>query len=831
MPALWKDARFAWRIFVRNPAFSLIAVLSLALGIGANTAIFSVFEKLQLEQLPYRDASRLVIITEVAPKEKDGYGVCVGNFLGFRDQNRVFESIGADQFYWPANLTGGDAAEPLIGQRVTQAVLPTLGIQPALGRWFLEDDYQETAPPAVIISYRLWQRRFGSDMQIVGKKLSLDSTPHTIVGVMPASFRPPAWFYFNDEVDFWKAFRFLPEQVVSASRYLGVIGRLRPGVSLEQARANIETVDAQLVRAFPERNKGWSVLVRPMREVVTRGMREQMLTMLGAVGFVLLIACANVAGLLLAQAQGRCREMALRVAIGASRVRVIRQLLVESALLGLAGGAAGVVLAWWGIRAIGRLSPRWMPRMAEVGVNPVVLLYALLVSIGTAVLFGLVPAFEASRPDLQDSLKEAGRGGSSGSERQRARGAVVVVEIALAMVLLSGAGLLINSFIRLESVDTGFRMDRLIFFDLNVPEADRNYTETVGAAGGFHQVRLKPRLTMLYREVLEGLRRMPGVDSAAALSSPPLWGIDELGVQIEGRPAPADKEQAPRAGYARASPGVFRTLDIAVVRGRDISEQDTAASTWVAVINQTMAKRFWPGQEPLGKRFTIDVVDGGRPREVVGVVADLRQRLQEPPSPQVYVPYPQVPEIQRAGRAPRWMSYVMRTSDRAAGLLPAIRQVVRQADPNQPVSEIHTMTEIRDLWMAGPRLYMVLVVVFAGIALVLAAIGIYGMVAYAVTRRTHEIGIRMALGAHRGSVLRLIIRRGLLLALAGSVLGLAGSLALTRLLSSVLYAVQPNDPVTLAAVALALNAVALAACYIPARRATRIDPLEALRYE
>jgi len=306
---------------------------------------------------------------------------------------------------------------------------------------------------------------------------------------------------------------------------------------------------------------------------------------------------------------------------------------------------------------------------------------------------------------------------------------------------------------------------------------------------------------MLYRQVLEGLQRMP------------------------------DKEQAPRAGYARASPGVFRTLDTAVVRGRDISEQDTATSTWVAVINQTMAKRSWPGEEPLGKRFTIDIVDGGRPREVVGVVADLRQRLQEPPSPQVYVPYPQVPEIQRAGRAPRWMSYIMRTSDNSAGLLPAIRQVVKQADPNQPVSEIRTMTEIRDMWMAGPRLYMVLVVVFAGIALVLAAIGIYGMVAYAVTRRTHEIGIRMALGAHRGSVLRLIIKRGLLLALAGSVLGLAGSLALTRFLSSVLYAVQPNDPVTLAAVALALNAVALTACYIPARRATRIDPLEALRYE
>jgi len=459
MPALWKDARFAWRILVRNPAFSLIAILSLCLGIGANTAIFSVFEKLQLEQLPYRDPSRLVIISEVAPKEKDGFGVCVGNFLGFRDQNRVFESIGADQFYWPANLTGGDGAQPLIGQRVTQGVLPTLGIQPALGRWFLEDDYHETSPPAVIISHRLWQRRFGSDIHIVGKKLSLDGTPHTIVGVMPASFRPPAWFYFNDEVDFWKAFRFLPEQVVSASRYLGVIARLRPGATLEQARANIATVDSQLVRAFPERNKGWTVLVRPMREVVTRGMREEMLTMLGAVGFVLLIACAYVAGLLLAQAQGRCREIALRVAIGASRGRVIRQLLVESAHLGLAGGAAGVVLAWWGIRAIGRLSPRWMPRMAEVGVNPVVLLYALLVSIGTAVLFGLVPAIQASRPDLHDSLKDAGRGGSAGSQRQRARGVVVVVEIALAMVLLSGAGLLINSFIRLESVDAGFRMN------------------------------------------------------------------------------------------------------------------------------------------------------------------------------------------------------------------------------------------------------------------------------------------------------------------------------------------------------------------------------------
>ena len=430
----------------------------------------------------------------------------------------------------------------------------------------------------MIISYRLWQRRFGGDPQIVGKKLSLDSTPHAIVGVMPASFRPPSWFYFNDEVDFWKAFRFLPEQVASASRYLGVIARLKPGVSLEQARANIETIDAQLARAFPERSKGWTVLVRPMREVVTRGMREEMLTLMGAVGFVLLIACANVAGLLLAQAQGRYREIALRVAIGASRARVIRQLLVESGLLGLAGGAVGVVLAWWGIRAIARLSPRWMPRMAEVGVNPVVLLFALLVSIGTALLFGLLPAMQASRPDLNDSLKEAGRGRSAGSQRQRARSVVVLVEIALAMVLLSGAGLLINSFIRLQAVDAGFRMDRLVSFDLNVPEADRNYTETVGASGGFHQVRLKPRLAMLFRQVLEGLQRVRGVESVAALSSPPLWGFDELGVQIEGRPAPAEKEQLPRMSYARASPGVFRTLDIAMVHGRDISEQDTVTS-------------------------------------------------------------------------------------------------------------------------------------------------------------------------------------------------------------------------------------------------------------
>lgn len=458
-------------------------------------------------------------------------------------------------------------------------------------------------------------------------------------------------------------------------------------------------------------------------------------------------------------------------------------------------------------------------------------IYALLVSVGTALLFGLVPALQASRPNLNDSLKDAGRGGSTGSQRQRARGVVVVVEIALAMVLLSGAGLLINSFIRLQAVEAGFRMDRLVIFNLNVPEADGNYSETTGNGGGFHQVRLKPRLTLLFRQVLEGLQHVPGVDSVAAHSSPPLWGNDELGIQIEGRPVPVDKEQAPRVGYARASPGVFRTLEVAVLRGRDITEQDIATSPWVAVINQTMAKRYWPGEEPIGKRFTIDAVDGGHPREIVGMVADLRQNLQREPTPQAYVPYTQVPEIQRAGRAPRWMSYVLRTSSASTGLLPAIQQAVRQADPNQPVSEVRTMTEIRDMWMAGPRLYMVLVVVFAGIALVLAGIGIYGMIAFAVTSRTHEIGIRMALGAHRGSVLKLIIRRGLLLALSGSLLGLAGSLALTRLLSSVLYAVQPHDPVTLFVVALVLNAVALLACYIPARRATRIDPMEALRYE
>jgi putative ABC transport system permease protein len=831
MPSLWRDARFAFRMFLRNPSFSLIAILSLSLGIGANTAIFSVFEKLQLEQLPYQDPGRLVLISEIAPKQKDGFGVCVGSFLVFRDQNRVFESIGADQFYWQANLTGGDGAQPLVGQRVTQGVLTTLGIQPALGRWFLSDDFTETALPAVIISNRLWQSRFHSDPQIVGKKLSLDNTPHVIVGVMPPVFRPPAFFYFNDEADFLKAFRFLPEQVTSATRYLGVVARLKPGVSLDQARANIDTIGAQLARAFPDRSKGWTVQVRPMQEVVTRGMRQQMYVMLGVVGFVLLIACANVAGLLLAQAQGRYREIAVRVAIGAGRARVIRQMLVESALLGLAGGAGGVVLAWWGVRAIAKASPRWMPRIAEAGVNPAVLLYALLISVGTALLFGLAPALQASRPDLNDSLKEAGRGRTVGSQRQRARGVMVLVEIAMAMVLLSGAGLLINSFIRLQAVEAGFRMERLVVFDLNVPEADRNYTETTGNAGGFHMVRVKPRLAALFNDVLEGLGRIPGVESAAAVSSAPLWGNDELGIQIEGRPAPADPEQAPRAGYVRASSGVFRTLDVAVLRGRDIAETDTASSPWVAVINQTMAKRYWSGEEALGKRFTISMVDGGRVREVVGVVADFRQNLERDPAPQAYVPYTQVPETQRAGRAPRWMSYVLRTSNASASLLPAIKQVVRQADPNQPVNEVRTMTGIRELWMAGPRLFMQLMVVFAAIAMVLAAIGIYGMIAFSVSSRTHEIGIRMALGAHRGSVLGLVIRRGLFLALGGSVLGLAGSLLLTRLLSSVLYGVQPHDPFTLIAVVLALNAIAIAACYIPARRATRIDPVEALRYE
>src|SRR5581483_11119519 len=502
-------------------------------------AIFSVFEKLQLEELPYRDPSRLVLISEVAPKQKDGFGACVGSFLAFHDQNRVFEAIGADQFYWAANLTRGDGAQPLVGQRITEGVLPALGIQPALGRWFLADDFAETAPPAVLISHRLWQREFNGDPQVVGKKLSLDSTPHVVVGVMPATFRPPAFFYFNDEVDFWKAFRFLPEPVTSASRYLGVIARLKPGVSLEQARDNIDTIGAQLARAFPARSKGWTMRVRPMHEVATRGMREQMLIMLGVVGFVLLIACANVAGLLLAQAQGRYREIAVRVAIGAGRLRVIRQMLVESALLGLAGGAGGVVLAWWGVRAIARASPRWMPRIAEAGVNPAVLLYALLISIGTALLFGLAPALQASRPDLNDSLKEAGRGRSVGSQRQRARSVLVMVEIALAMVLLSGAGLLINSFIRLQAAEAGFRMDRLVLFDLNVPEADRNYTETVGNAGGYHQVRVKPRLAAMFRDVLEGVQRLPGIESAAGMSAAPLWGNDELGIQIEGRPAPA----------------------------------------------------------------------------------------------------------------------------------------------------------------------------------------------------------------------------------------------------------------------------------------------------
>jgi putative ABC transport system permease protein len=839
MSEVWKDARFAWRIFARNPAFTLVAVLSLSLGIGANTAIFSVFEKLQLERLPYRDPARLVMITEVPPKQEDGNGVCVANFLAFRDQNRVFESIGAGGFYSWANLTDVGTARALVGQHVTQGLLPTLGIKPALGRWFLEDDFSETAPPAVMISHRLWQQEFDSNPHIVGQKLSLDNKPQVIVGVMPAHFRAPSLLYFNDEVDFWKAFHISPLQAAGARRYLGVIGRLRPGVSLEEARANIEVLDAQLARAFPERNKGWSVLVRPMREAVTRSMREPMLILLGAVGFVLLIACANVAGLLLAQAQGRYREIAVRMAMGASRGRVIRQLLVESSLLGLAGGAGGVFLAWCGIRAMSLLAPAWdvmrgagIPRVAEIELNPAVLLYALLISIGTVVVFGGAPAVQASHPNLNDGLKDAGRGSSEAFGRQRARSLAVLLEISLAIVLLSGAGLLINSFLRLENVDVGFHTDRLSVFDLHIPDSDRNYSEDAGTVDGFHQIRIKPRLRSLFRQVLEGLQGVPGVESAACVSVSPLSGFFYSSrVQVEGRPAPVDQEEAQWVGYANASPGVFRTLGIPVIRGRGIVEGDTATSPWVAVINQTMANSLWPGQDPLGKRFTLDEVDRGRLREVVGVMSDFRQSLDSTPWAQAYVPYTQVPAVQFAGsQPPLWMSFILRTSGDSSGLPRAIREVLKQADPNQAVIYSHTMGGMRATATKPLRFYMVLAAGFAAIALILAAVGIYGMIAYTVASRTHEIGIRMALGAHRGSVLRLVLKRGLLLAFGGTLLGLAGSLALTRLLSSVLYSVRPHDPLTLAAVVLVLNGAALLACYVPARRATRIDPVEALRH-
>ena len=801
MRTLWQDLRYGIRMLLQRPGFTALAVLTLAVGIGANTAIFSVVNAVILRPLPYADPDRLMLLRETKLPQFPEFAIAPGNFLDWQSQNEVFEQLEAfrTHFY---NLTGNAEPERLRAARVTAGTFSMLGIQPALGRDFLAEEDRPGNDGVALISHGLWQRRFGGDPAIVGQQMTLNGRSHTVIGVMPASLR-----FLDRNAELWAPMAFTDQDRQNhGGHFINAVGRLRPGITQEQALTNLTTIAARLEQQYPDTNAGWSVKVTPLFEAAVGEMRPTLLVLLGAVALVLLIACANVANLLLARASSRHKEIAIRSALGASRWRVVRQLLTESVLLALVGGACGIVLAYWGLDLLLSLAPASLPRMRDVSLDGSALGYTLAITLLTGVIFGLAPALQSSNPDLNESLKEGGRG-STGGPRQRVRSLLVVTEVALALVLLAGAGLMLKSFWRLQQVDPGFNPENALVVGISLPPT--KYADDQQRAAFF-------------RQLLERTAALPGVEAVGATHSMPIISDYLLGFVIEGRP-PAAPGDEPSTNYYAVSPDYFRAMGITLVRGRSFTERDTAGAPRVAIINETFARRFFAGEDPIGKR--IHVTNGPETfREVVGIVADVRQYGLDREAPiQFYEPYLQEPFS--------GMSLVVRTAAEPSALSAAIRQEVFALDKDQPVASVRTLEEVLAESVARRRFSMWLLGLFGGVALLLASVGIFGVMNYTVAQRTHEIGIRLALGAQRRDILRLVVGQGMILALIGVALGLIAAFAGTRVMASMLYGVSATDPLTFTGVALLLAVVAFLACYLPARRATRVDPMVALRYE
>jgi putative ABC transport system permease protein len=793
-----------------NPGFTLVAVVALALGVGANTAIFSVVNAVLLRPLRYPNAGRVVAIQELNPEGRRVQST-PANFLDWREQATAFEHMAAI-FERTSNLASGEEAERIDLAMTSAAFFEVFGVRPRAGRFFLPEEEKAGHAPVVVLGHALWQRRFGADPSIVGRSVTLDGLPYEVVGVAPEGFSYP------DRTEAWvPPFARVPtiyeQQDVERARgfgFLTAVALLKRGETLERARAEMETITARLRQQYPESNSKRFNRVVTLHEHLVGESSRALLLLLGAVALVLLIACANVANLLLARAAGRQKEMAVRAALGATRLRLARQLLVESVLLALLGGAAGLLLGWWGVDLLKGLLPAEFPRLADIGVDPRVLGFTLLVSCATGLAFGLAPAVQLTRPELHGALKESARGSTGGARGGRLRSLLIVCEVALSLVLLVGAGLLFRSFLTLRAVELGFRPQSLLTFRLS-PSGER--------------FREDAQYTSFYRDVAERVSALPGVEAVGFINTLPLVKGPTSGIQFEGRP-PLRRDQRPSVNYRSVSADYFRAAGIAVVRGRVPDGRDTADAPLVLAVNQALARRDFPGEDPVGKRISYGIGPDGQPiwKEIVGVVADVRS--EEPgreAAPEIYASYLQDPF---AG-----MSYVVRTSVEPESLVPGVREAVRAVDRAQPVAEVRTMEQLVGESFAQPRFNSLILGLFACMALVLAAAGIYGVMSYAVTQRTHEIGIRIALGAQGRDVLRLVVGRGMALALAGVGLGLVAALALTRLMASLLYGVSAADPLTYAGVALLLTLVALLASYLPARRATKVDPMIALRYE
>ena len=801
MNRLMQDIRYGIRSLFKRPGFTAVAVITLALGIGANSAMFSAVNAVLLRPLSFPESERIVLVEGVNPQKGiTDSNLSVPDFADWQNQNQVFEQM-AGFITGGSLLVNNEEIERVRGTSATADFFPLFKTNALLGRTLQPGDAQKGHDDVVVLSYGLWQRRFGSDPNVVGTKVKVDGEATTVVGVMPAGFDYP----YQSEL--WVPFPIDAAAERRDNRYLEVITRLKPGATLVQAQAQLNTINQRLAQTYRETNMGWTVRLRTLQDSLVRGTRSSLLLLLGAVAFVLLIACANVANLLLARATARQKEIAVRTALGASRWRVIRQLLTESVLLSTVGGAVGLLLSLWLTKLLIAVSPPNSPRFDEIRPDTRVFLFTLALAVLTGLVFGLAPALQASRIDLNERLKEGGRMGG-GSSHNRVRSLMMVSEVALSFVLLVGAGLLIKSFMRLREVSPGFNSANVLSVRISLPSARFPKGE--------------PRVQML-RQVVEHIRSLPGVQSAGAVLSLPLGG-DTFNVGRsyirEGRPA--TPEESANATYLVATPDYFHALQIPVVAGRAFTDQDTEQTPKVLIVNESMARQLWPGESPVGKRITI-WRDEKFPREIVGVVGDTKRSLDTEAGSQMYVPFAQDSD---------WgMSLVIRTNGDPAASTAAVRSEIRSLDKGIPVFNVKTMNEVLALSVGPRRTPMLLLSAFAGVALLLAMIGIYGVTAYHVTQRTQEIGIRMALGAQMRDVMKLVLKGGMALAFIGIGLGLVGAFALTRLMSSLLFGVQPTDIATFIIVSLSLFVTALVACYLPARKATKVDPLVALRYE
>jgi putative ABC transport system permease protein len=806
MDSLLSDIRYGIRNLVKRPGFTAIAVITLALGIGANSAIFSTINALLVHPLSFPNQDRVIAIWDKVPSRGVEHNeVAMANYLDWRAQNHSFDQLSLHR-WWSTNLTGGDSPERVLGFQVTANFLDVVGVQPIKGRNFSEDENQPGKDAVAIITYSLWQRRFGSDPNIVNKTITTNGIARTVVGVLPEGFNYPK------AAEIYAPIALTPELIKRRDFHsFYVIGRLKPGASIQSAQADIDTITARLAAQYPQTNIGLGATVYPIVADTVRIYDTALWVMMGAVAFVLLIACANVANLMLARASGRQKEIALRAALGASRWRIVRQLLVESMIIALIGGAGGILIAFWGVDLLRASNPgeaaKYAPGWTHLGINAPVLLFTLGLSLLSGLVFGLAPAWQVSKPHLNDALKEGGRQTSSGSHRLRSL--LVISEVALSLVLLIGAGLLFRTFLALLKTNPGFNPDGVLTMSLNLPVA--KYKEEAQRAA-------------FYSDLVQRVKTLPGVQSAAVVNYIPLGGSNSSdSFLVEGEPEPAPGQEH-IGRYRVCTPDYFQTMQMSILKGRAFTDQDQAATRPVVIVNETLARKFWPNGDAVGKRIRFSGPLEKNPwMEIVGIVKDVKHELDLAVTPEYYLPHTQ----------DSWnaMVLVARTTVEPGSMAAPIRQQVLAIDKDQPVFDVKTMQEVRAIALTLHTFGFVMIAIFAVVALVLAAIGIYGVMAFAVTQRTQEIGIRMALGARALDVLKLVVKNGMWLAVIGAIVGLAGAFGITRLMATLLFGVSPTDMGTFVLVTFGLLLVALFACYLPARRATKVDPLVALRYE